>query len=254
MNKAKSQAAIDGKLFLRNAFAAEQEVIKLQLELASKTIAHDGVMGDVNEQHFIKLLRRYLPKRYEVDTGIIIDSNGKSSHQIDVVIFDNQYTPTLLDQQSHRYIPAEAVYCILEIKPEINKSYLDYAGDKAKSVRDLERTTIPIIHAGGQYPAKPPINIISGIIAPRVGWKNGIDDGSFLSNFVELQGQRKLDFVLALSDKSFDVFEGANHFGPAKNSLAYFIFRLLQKLQSLGTVPAVDWNKYAEVMSETNSQ
>ncbi|MFH1083636.1 MAG: DUF6602 domain-containing protein [Pseudomonadota bacterium] len=86
MNKAKTEARIDGKSFLRSAFAAEQEVIAVQLKLSSKSITHDGLMGEVNEQHFIQFLRKYLPMRYAIDRGIVIDCNGATSDQIDIVM------------------------------------------------------------------------------------------------------------------------------------------------------------------------
>jgi len=114
MNKAKKQSEVDGKSFLRSAFAAEQEVLSGQLKLSFDSISHSGVMGDVNEKYFIEVLRKYLPKRYAVDSAIVIDSNGATSDQIDIVIYDPQYTPTLLDQHDHRYIPAESVYVVVK--------------------------------------------------------------------------------------------------------------------------------------------
>ena len=48
-----------------------------------------------------------------------------------VVIYDPQYTPTLLDQHDHKYVTAEAVYAVMEVKPTVNKGLLDYAGKKA---------------------------------------------------------------------------------------------------------------------------
>ncbi|NTV06712.1 MAG: hypothetical protein HGA81_02315 [Chlorobium limicola] len=246
MNKAKSKTIKDGKAFLRSAFSAEQELLKIQLKFSETSITHDGVMGEVNEQHFIHVLRKYLPKRYAVDHGIVIDSNGATSDQIDIVIYDNQYTPTLLDQHDHRFIPAEAVYCVLEAKPTINKVYLEYAAKKAESVRTLERTTVPIPHAGGEYPAKPLFPIIAGIVAGDIDWSEGMNSTAFLSNLNTLIGEQKLDCGVALSDKSFDTYDnGVLTINQTINCFAYFIFRLLQKLQSLGTVPAVNWNKYA---------
>lgn len=253
MNKAKAESKIDGKSFLRSAFAAEQEVLALQLKLSSKSITHDGVMGEVNEQHFIQILRKYLPVRYAVDHGIVIDSNGSTSDQIDIVIFDRQYTPTLLDQHAHRFIPAEAVYCVLEVKPMINKAYLEYAGGKAKSVRELERTSISITHAGGKYSPKPLFPIVAGIVAADVEWDDGINSESFKTNFTALPEISSLDCGLALSDKSFDKFDDSLKFSTKNNSLVFFIFRLLQKLQSLGTVPAIDWNKYAYVIESADN-
>jgi hypothetical protein len=253
MSKAKEESNSDGKAFLRSAFAAEQEVLEVKLKLSSVSITHDGVMGDVNEQHFIEVLRKYLPNRYAVDSAIVIDSNGVSSDQIDIVIFDRQYTPTLLDQHNHRFIPAEAVYGVFEVKPTINKGYLEYAASKAESVRVLERTSVTISHAGGVYPPKALFPIISGIIATNVEWTQGFASPSFIENYRVLSDSKSIDCGLAMSGGCFDIFEGELKLGPMNNSLAYFVFRLLQKLQGLGTVPAIDWNKYALVMSDENA-
>jgi hypothetical protein len=50
---------------------------------------------------------------------------------------------------------------------------------------------------------------------------------------------------------SFDVFDGSVSYAVSEgsNALVFFLFRLLNKLQSLGTVPAIDWNAYAEQLS-----
>jgi hypothetical protein len=72
----------------------------------------------------------------------------------------------------HRYIPAEAVYAVFECKPKIDKAYLEYAGAKAESVRRLKRTSVPIPHAGGFYPAKQHFEIVAGFLAIEADWKN----------------------------------------------------------------------------------
>lgn len=255
MNKAKRMSESEGKSFLRQAFAAEQEVLQLQLMLSNKSITHNGVMGDVNESHVIEVLRKYLPNRYAVERAIIIDSNGKTSDQIDIVIYDPQYTPTLLDQKNHRYVPAESVYAVFEVKPTINKDNLVYAANKAESVRKLERTSVPIAHAGGQYPKKKPFKIVSGIIASSMEWKEGFSGKSFRENHSELKDDKAIDCGLSLESGCFDVFDGELALeSQLDNSLGYFIFRLLKHLNSLGTVPAVDWNKYAMVMKEPSSK
>lgn len=249
MNKAKESSKIDGKRFLREAFVAEQKLLAVQLDLSSKSITHDGVMGEVNEQHLIHFLRKYLPNRYKVDQGIVIDSNGSTSDQIDIIIFDHQYTPTLLDQQAHRFIPAEAVYCVLEAKPVLNKHNLEYAANKAQSVRILERTTVPIPYVAGVHDAKKLFPISAGIIATRVDWPNGLTSKPFAETLASLTDNRTIECGLALSDRAFDTFTGTLSFSATEGSLAAFLFRLLQHLQSLGTVPAVNWNSYAAVFS-----
>ncbi len=252
MNTAKSLSNENGAQYLFEALYAEQKVLACQLELSKKSITHDGVMGEVNEQLFISLFAKYLPNRYNISSGIVIDSNGKTSDQIDMVIYDRQYTPALLDQHNHRFIPAEAVYCILEAKPKIDKTYLEYASRKAQSVRRLTRTTVPIHHAGGTYPPKKLFNIIAGIIAIDSGWTNGIECDhlkeavtSFSRNY-----ETSLQCGIALNDKAFFSVDG--NFIYSKCSLAFFLFRLLNNLQALGTVPAIDWDQYSMIFCNTD--
>ena len=131
MTIAKNRSNIDGKRFLKEAFALEQKLLQVKFDLSTQSITHPGILGDVNEKYFIDVLRQYLPKRYAVDNGIVIDSIGATSEQIDVIIYDNQYTPTLLDQENHRFVPAKAVYAVFEVKSTINKKYiLDMQGAK----------------------------------------------------------------------------------------------------------------------------
>lgn len=250
MNRAKQKSEVSGKEFLRKALSAEQEVLRVQLELSSASITHSGVMGEVDERSFVSFMRKSLPRRYAVESGIVIDSNGCTSDQIDIVVFDNQYTPTLLDQHDHRYIPVEAVYSVFEVKPTINKAYLEYSGQKARSVRVLERTSVAITHAGGTYPPKELSPIVSGIIAADIDWRDGFRSQSFVDNLKAQQGDFALDCGLALAGGSFDKFDTDLSLGPVENSLAFFLFRLLKKLQTLGTVPAIDWNKYADVLTK----
>lgn len=231
--------------FLRSAFKTEQECLVAKLQ-SSKRITHAGDRGEVNEQHFIDFLRKYLPNRYTVEKAIVVDSKGAVSDSIDVVVFDRQYTPTLLDNDKHRYVPAEAVYAVFECKPTINKDLLEYAADKAASVRKLHRTSVDIHTADGVTKAKKHFTIIAGILAIDVGWKDGFGK-SFRKVHAKLKGDRALDCGFAATGASFDEFEGAGKYnlGPKDNALAHFAFRLLHGLQPRATVPAVDWMAYA---------
>src|SRR2546426_3041704 len=202
MNKAKTISKFHGLELLRRAFADAQKLLEAQLTLSSHSITHDGTSGSVNEGHWLGIFRKYLPNRYAVSSGIVIDSRGQTSDQIDIVIYDLHYTPTLLTQEQHRYIPAEAVYAIFEAKPHIDKAYLEYAADKAASIRQLYRTSVPIPYADGTYPAKPPFDIVAGIVAAKVDWIDGFG-GSFLRNLESLKGDRRLDCGCALSHGSF---------------------------------------------------
>lgn len=235
--------------FLRQSFATELECLVPKLK-SSRRITHAGDRGEVNEQHFIDFLRKYLPNRYTVEKAIVLDSDGNVSHSIDIVVFDRQYTPTLLDNDKHRYVPAEAVYAVFECKPTIDKAYLEYASNKAASVRKLKRTSVEIYTASGKVPAKQHFNIVAGILAIEVDWKDGFGE-SFREIHEKLPPEGIIDCGFAATGASFDTFvgPGAYTFGPPENALAHFAFRLLWKLQSLATVPAVDWMAYANQLA-----
>lgn len=233
--------------FLKDSFINEQSILIAKLE-ASDRIKHPSDKGENNEAHFIDYLTKYLPKRYTVDKATVLDNEGCVSDSIDIVIFDKQYTPALFDDKKHRYVPAEAVYAVFECKPTINKETLIYAAEKIKSVRKLKRTSVEIHHAGGIYPPKKLFTIVGGILAINIDWKDGFGK-VFLANHRKLTGKETVDCGFVAKGSCFDIFaDGINfsyNFGPEKSSFAYFIFRLLWKLQTLATVPAIDWMAYA---------
>lgn len=250
-NIAKRASDADGQKFLREAFERVHGRLAFDLEDAAKTITHDGKRGEVTESDWLRVIRSYLPTRYAVDSGIVIDSTGKTSEQIDIVVYDSHYTPVLLTRESNRYIPAEAVYAVLEAKPTINKELLEYAGGKAASVRLLKRTSAPVVHSDAVHPPKKLFPIVSGIVAASVEWKEGF--GETFRRVISsdaLTGERRVDCGCGLSHGAFDAFasDGSLTFGKQDAGLVFFLFRLLDKLQSLGTVPAIDWNAYASVL------
>jgi hypothetical protein len=263
MSKAKDFSQQDGQEFLRHSFQLQQEVLAKQLEMAASSITHDPTYGQVTEKHFTNILRQYLPNRYSVSSAIVIDSNGTTSDQTDVVIYDRQYTPTLLEQYDHRYVPAEAVYAVIEVKPRIDKALLEYASKKAASVRRLQRTSVEFRTATGMGKNRLTY-IIAGIVAPRCGWKEGFSE-SFQVVHKSFKKGEQIDCGLALDTGCYDAFssieaelvpEGKElvddesllsvplnvQVMPQENCLMVFVFRLLRLLQFIGTVPAIDWN------------
>jgi hypothetical protein len=242
------QAPENDVSWLREAFGQVQSNLGSAMKLASQSISHGGVMGSVNEDHWLELFRKYLPNRYDVASGIVIDSRGDRSEQMDIVVFDRHFTPTLLDQKSHRYIPAEAVYGVFECKPVIDKKYIEYARDKAASVRRMHRTSVTIAHAGGTFKPKEPFRIIAGLLAPAASWADGLGD-AFQRN-LSIDPESMLDCGVALDQGCFDFHDGVLRVTTEQGALMYFLFRLLSRLQSLGSVPAIDWTAYSRIVRQ----
>ena len=239
-------APVDDITWLRKAFVDVQEVLSAKMAANASAIGHPTSLGDVTEDLWIELLKAYLPNRYGVEKAMVIDSHGNRSDQIDIVIFDPQYTPSLLGQKNSRYITAEAVYAVFECKQTVNLENIAYAQGKATSVRRLHRTSIPIPHAGGRYPAKPVFPITAGILALRSDWKGGL--GKAFVGSLSIHAAEKLDCGCVLNHGSFDDYDGTLSLVTHDGALMHFLFRLLSKLQSLGTVPAIDWTAYSRII------
>jgi hypothetical protein len=125
---------------------------------------------------WLELLQTYLPQRYQATSAHVVDSEGRFSEQIDVVVFDRQYSPFIFNFQGQKVIPAESVYGVFEAKQTINADQVAYARKKVDSVRRLHRTSLPIPHAGGTFPPKTLQHIIGGLLTLESDWSPGLGE------------------------------------------------------------------------------
>jgi hypothetical protein len=229
----------------------------LQKELAAKLAAlrqanvNAEAKGDASEHVWNELLHGHLPHRYHVSKGFVIDADGAESQFIDVIIYDRHYTPCIFNREGNLYIPAESVYAILEAKQNLNKQHVEYAGDKAESVRKLRRTSAYIKHAGGNFEPKAPGPIVAGILAYDSSWQEPF--GKPLEDvLIAASPSRRLDLGIAVAHGAFEVDYGSYGTQITRYQgglgLAAFLIRLLARLQDLGTVPAIDYNEYSKML------
>ena len=105
---------------LSTLLASLHNDIQRRFAIARQSFGHPGTKGDASEQVWLKLLKTYLPQSYQATTAHIVDSQGMFSEQIDVVVFDRQYSPFIFHYEGQMIIPAESVYAAFEAKT-INK-------------------------------------------------------------------------------------------------------------------------------------
>lgn len=220
--------------------------IQERLARARKSFGHPGTKGDASESVWLELLQTYLPKRYKVASAHVVDSTGAFSEQIDVVVFDRQYSPFIFSFQGQTVIPAESVYAVFEAKQSINADQVAYARKKVASVRSLHRTSLPIPHAGGVYPAKPFQHIIGGLLTLESDWNPGLGDA--LSKALTENGKAdRLDLGCVAAHGIFSCSEeGCDTLMPMAKPATAFLFELIARLQEMATVPMIDIRAYAE--------
>ena len=239
-----------GTVNMLHLFKGMQTEMEATLALGRTSITHNGEMGEAAEESWRKWLRTYLPGRYEVDKAIVVDCDGETSDQIDIVVYDRQYSYFVFTHEQVKYVPAESVYAVIEVKQDLTKQHLDYAGDKAESVRKLKRTSVEIPFVAGKYRPKPLHRIIAGIITLESNWSDPLGE-TLRKNLRKLDENRRIDFGCALKNGSFCVeYEPkfSMKVSAPDESLLFFFLRLLMRLQSIGTVPAIDIEEYAKAL------
>ncbi|MCP1849405.1 MULTISPECIES: DUF6602 domain-containing protein [unclassified Bradyrhizobium] len=115
---------------LKTLLAGLHGEISLRLERSRAAIGHPVAKGDATEGIWIELLKNYLPERYRVDRAFVIDSTDTTSQQIDIVVYDRQYTPLIFKQDGTLVILAESVYAVFETKRSIDAGQVEYAAKK----------------------------------------------------------------------------------------------------------------------------
>lgn len=94
----------------------------------------------------------FLPERYLVKQGHIVNSEGFVSNQLDIIIFDRLSTPKFFETQNKTvFYPIESVLAIGEIKKTLRKKDLLEFGKKIKFLKDdMKRKLIENTVFGGQ--------------------------------------------------------------------------------------------------------
>ncbi|NYF91511.1 hypothetical protein RBB79_17860 [Tunturiibacter empetritectus] len=220
------------------------ERVAQDLKTARETLGHPVALGDGSQAVWLSLFETYLPERYRAMTATVVDSRGKFSEQIDVVIYDRQYSPLIFTHKNETVIPAEAVYAVFESKQEITGSYIKYAQKKIASVRNLQRTSVAIQTIDG--PRKKALQpILGGFLAFDCRWKKPID--KTLSRALTAdQSDGRLDLGCIATYGTFGcTAAGCLVSEPHDKAATSFLLAFITQLQACGTVPAIDMQAYA---------
>jgi len=237
---------------LNQIYSGLRDYMAASLRVNRTVLDHPGSKGEGAELHWQGFFSEHLPQRYNVANGFVVDCLGEVSEQLDLIVYDAQYTPRLYNLNGQIFVPAESVYATLEVKQHIDKAMLEYAGKKALSVRRLARTSASITHAGGVFEPRQPFRIVAGIVALESAWSPVFGE-TMLRVLRGLPDDERIDLGCAAAHGGFEVGyseegEVSLTVSTAEHSLVFFLFSFLRRLQGLGTAPAVDYARYLETV------
>ena len=150
---------------LKELLQCKQNVLASKLS-QSIALTHPVSKGDNSEETWRNFFSEMLPGKYRVTNGFVMDYEGNVSEQIDIIIYDGLYAPyVMIDDAGIKYVPAESVYAVIEIKQTINANNFKYASKKILSVTRLKRSRRGVTCAGRRTSKANLTNILGVILA-----------------------------------------------------------------------------------------
>jgi Domain of unknown function (DUF6602) len=104
---------------------------------ASSLIQHRLLKGEFRERRVISGLRTCIPRRYEINSGVVINDSGASSQQQDVILSDSMVAPPFLAAGELSVFPIEAVSAVIEVKSVATSQAVKDAVANIASVKTL---------------------------------------------------------------------------------------------------------------------
>lgn len=84
-----------------------------------KKLIHPGEFGSYRELLIHNWLRLYIPKKYGIASGFVINADNKISTQCDIIIYDINHTPQI-QNENQKFFPIETIVAIGEVKSDLH--------------------------------------------------------------------------------------------------------------------------------------
>ena len=99
----------------------KENYLKMERELVTQlnydVTNHQLTAGTYREEIWADFFRRIVPKKFNIARSVfIIDSKENISNEVDIAIYDEQYTPYIFNYGLIKFIPIEAVAAVVQCK------------------------------------------------------------------------------------------------------------------------------------------
>lgn len=129
---------------LEQFFSGILHQLQTEVDLINSLVPHNATKGTLNEQSLRRILSSFLPNRYSIGSGLVIDSFGARSRQVDLVIFDELHLSKLFRTTSQVLFPVETVFACIEVKTSINRAGLNEIAQENQFINQLKHS-VPFI-------------------------------------------------------------------------------------------------------------
>lgn len=158
-------------------------------QLCLKVDNHGTTCGTNREYIWKTLFEQLIPKKLNIAQSVfIIDSYGNVSNEVDLAIFDEQYTPYIFRYGKIQFIPIEAVAAVIECKSKTLKK--EDLGNWVEEIKKLKTNSESITRLATN---------ITGTSAPTQKYTRPI---IINCNLAKEEYDKDFDIVLSADEKA----------------------------------------------------
>jgi len=199
----------------KSAFSNAKEIF---YDSTTGKLIHPGEFGVYREKAVIDFLKSFIPNKFQIDSGFVLNNNDEISHQCDLIIFDSTLTPNIHSSNNQRFFPIETVVAVGEVKSVINsmaelrKAVIKLSNIKMMRERIVEPFVDQPVIIGTKREYHPIVNVYDQVCTFLICEKFGFDikDKFFRPNDVMSylyedikEARYRHNFILSIEDGLF---------------------------------------------------
>jgi hypothetical protein len=130
------------KILLKDLIQSAGKQLRQDFEEIKNNNPHAAESGAEAELILKTFLKDRLPRRFDIESGLVVGPGGAVSSQTDLIIFDALNSPVYRKGPKVHILPRDNVAVVIEVKSKVNKDQLRDAAKKIASVKKLRPTPI----------------------------------------------------------------------------------------------------------------
>jgi len=140
--------------------------MRVDFQQITDQITHPGDKGVSREDILRRFLKEYLPERFGVGSGQVVDAFGSPpSAQQDIVIYDALDCPLLYANERTQIFPCESVYAVIQVRSSIDTGGIKRCAEQIASCKRLQKQPPERVLGGGLEISDEPIPTLGAVFA-----------------------------------------------------------------------------------------
>lgn len=109
-----------------------------RLRAAQRIVSHPGARGSLAENLLRELIREFLPQRWAVGTGFIMDAERGRSNQVDLIIYDQLTASPVYRDGELVILPPNTARVAVEVKSKLDAERIPQSFGNICSVKHVD--------------------------------------------------------------------------------------------------------------------